>query len=87
MSARSSTVDLTTTQFAPRRSATIEISGGDPEYRTVAFTVSSDVGFADTIRFDPVFSPQVADLQDLEISVSLVRRRSEEWQRTAEPGW
>ena len=60
--------------FSPRRSTTAEIGGGDPEYTSVALTVSSDVGFADTIRFDPVFSPQEVDLQDLGDSVSLVCR-------------
>ena len=54
-------------QYSPRRVATTEVTATAAEDATVVLTVSSDEGFADQIRFDPVFSPQVFELADLEL--------------------
>jgi hypothetical protein len=54
-------------EFAADRVATAEIGPRDTDWTTVSLLMSSDVGFSDVVRFDPVFNPQTVELADLEI--------------------
>jgi hypothetical protein len=54
-------------EFTADRVATAEIGPHDTDWTTVSLLMSSDVGFSDVVRFDPVFNTQTVELADLEI--------------------
>ena len=54
-------------EFAAERVATAEIGPHGTDSTTVSLLMSSDVGFSNVVRFDPVFSPQTVELAELDI--------------------
>ena len=54
-------------EFTAERVTTAEIGPQGTDWTTVSLLMSSEAGFSNVVRFDPVFSPQTVELADLEI--------------------
>ena len=75
------TPGMTNHTEAKSHGATIGPSTG--EFHTMSFTLDSDTGFLDPLRFDPVTQPQMLEMLDFKVSCPKRQKKAQGWRASS----